>query len=306
MCNENHNNPNGPISEPFAGFEDLHELPSDDDVVLDSDVHTQQDEENLRNFGAKENRNSQARFEEKCAACRGSGNFVSWSGRIVGKCFKCKGTGIRKFKTSPETREKQRERAQAKRDLKRKMQIEATENFKAENKELVEYLNEVSGWNKFAASLLDSIERFGRLSEKQLAAALKMKAKHDAKREADAEQAKDGIDLSEIPSGLYAVPNGETRLKIAIRRPGKNSKWHGWTFVDDGAAYGSRNNYGRQAPGKNYVGKCEDQLAAIAADPKAAAQEYGRLTGTCGMCGRHLEDELSVERGIGPICWSKF
>ena len=41
-------------------------------------------------------------------------------------------------------------------------------------------------------------------------------------------------------------------------------------------------------------------------DPLAAQVAYGKLTGTCGYCGRVLEDEESVERGIGPICAQKY
>ena len=40
-------------------------------------------------------------FTETCPACRGSGNFVSYTGRVVGNCFKCKGAGKRTFATSP-------------------------------------------------------------------------------------------------------------------------------------------------------------------------------------------------------------
>jgi len=28
--------------------------------------------------------------------------------------------------------------------------------------------------------------------------------------------------------------------------------------------------------------------------------------GFCGHCGRHLTDDLSVERGFGPVCWEKI
>lgn len=28
--------------------------------------------------------------------------------------------------------------------------------------------------------------------------------------------------------------------------------------------------------------------------------------GFCGHCGRHLHDELSVQRGFGPVCWEKI
>ncbi len=35
-------------------------------------------------------------------------------------------------------------------------------------------------------------------------------------------------------------------------------------------------------------------------------QDFGRATGTCAICMRHLTDDESVARGIGPICWGKL
>lgn len=115
----------------------------------------------------------------------------------------------------------------------------------------------------------------------------------------------EGIDLSNVPAGLFAVPDGDTRLKVRIDKP-TAGRWEGWTFVKDGAVYGQQSMMGKAAPGQPYVGKAMEAIAAIAADPRAAAAAYGRLTGTCGLCGRKLEDEDSVARGIGPICMSKF
>ena len=45
----------------------------------------------------------------------------------------------------------------------------------------------------------------------------------------------------------------------------------------------------------------EDTLMAV-----EEAAEYGRLYGTCIVCGRTLTDEGSIARGIGPICAEKF
>lgn len=36
------------------------------------------------------------------------------------------------------------------------------------------------------------------------------------------------------------------------------------------------------------------------------AKEYGLQTGVCVCCGRTLTDPESVERGIGPICLTKY
>lgn len=115
----------------------------------------------------------------------------------------------------------------------------------------------------------------------------------------------DGIDLSKLPSGRYAVPGGDSRLKVKIDNVDKG-KWAGWVFVKDAAAYGQGQRYGSQKPGATYTGKIQDALRTILADPKAAMAEYGHLTSTCGICGRPLEDAESVARGIGPVCASKF
>lgn len=45
----------------------------------------------------------------------------------------------------------------------------------------------------------------------------------------------------------------------------------------------------------------EDTLMAV-----EEAAEYGRLYGTCIVCGRTLTDEGSIARGIGPVCAEKF
>lgn len=128
----------------------------------------------------------------------------------------------------------------------------------------------------------------------------------DAGREAAADRAADGLDLSNLIAGKYAVPNGDTRLKVQIDQGKAGTKWANFTFVKDGAAYGQQKRYGMQKPGATYKGEITEALRAILADPLAAMAAYGHLTSTCGMCGRPLEDAQSVARGIGPICYSRI
>ena len=54
------------------------------------------------------------------------------------------------------------------------------------------------------------------------------------------------------------------------------------------------------------MGKVQEQLSAILADPREAMAAYGRLVGKCGLCGRILEDKESIKNGIGPVCIKKF
>lgn len=172
------------------------------------------------------------------------------------------------------------------------------DNHEAEYQWLV---RESEAGNEFAESLLNGqygLIRRGVLSENQLNAVRRNLAK-------DGGGSASELDISGL-KGYYAVPDGDTRLKLCVRKPGKNSRYHGWTFVDDGAAYGSRRTYGKQRPDGLYQGDVQEALATILKDPLAAQVAYGKLTGTCGYCGRLLEDEESVARGIGPICAAKY
>lgn len=75
-------------------------------------------------------------------------------------------------------------------------------------------------------------------------------------------------------------------------------------------------NYGLQP---KYLGKvtsagCDSRLSdtvkeiimGAAQDPLTAAIRYGKVSGECSCCGRELTDPRSIERGIGPICATKF
>lgn len=168
---------------------------------------------------------------------------------------------------------------------------------------LIEWLSDQK-WSTFAQSLVQSHSRTGRLSAKQIASAVSMRAKVQGRESVKPSPAPSALDLTGIPSGCYAVPGGETRLKVRIEAP-VEGKWSGWVFVSDAAVYGGGRKYGRQAPGKTYSGDIVEALRAIVADPREAMAEYGRLTETCGLCGRALEDKVSVERGIGPHCAKK-
>jgi hypothetical protein len=302
-------------------------------------------------------------FTETCKKCHGTGTFTSYSGRPVGSCFTCKGTGKLQFKTAPEARAKAKTKAAERKaattatnaaafgeflranpavkdwlgangernDFARSMiaagakygyltdnQVAAIlrgvardgENevaWRAEpaNAELAAWLDsETTNGNEFAASLLAGVKRYGKLTPNQ-EAAVRRNIEHGATTSAKAEAKPSDLDVSSL-KGYYAVPQGETRLKVRVKHPGKDSRHHGWTFVDDGAAYGHRQNYGRQAPGGKYAGKIQDELRAILADPKAAQIAYGKLTGSCGVCGRILEDADSIAAGIGPVCAGKY
>ena len=173
----------------------------------------------------------------------------------------------------------------------------------SENQDLALWLKDQT-WSDFAQSLATFYSERGYLTEKQVASATSMRAKVEARQDSRKISPSIGLDLTELPAGYYAVPDGDTRLKVVVNKP-TSGKWEGFIFVHDGAEYGSRTKYGMQSPDGTYRGKIEDQLAKISADPDAAGREYASLTANCYRCNRKLEDETSVELGIGPICRNK-
>lgn len=99
------------------------------------------------------------------------------------------------------------------------------------------------------------------------------------------------------PAGYFGVAG--KRYKVDAPEAGK---WAGWIFFKSGSDYYEQQKLGSVSPGGSYRGKAEDVFRTIASDPKAAAEEYARITGACYVCNRKLEDPTSVSLGIGPVC----
>lgn len=56
-----------------------------------------------------------------------------------------------------------------------------------------------------------------------------------------------------------------------------------------------------------YLGAAAHKLPADAQPlPLDEAKAFGRMTGTCCVCARRLDNPESVDAGIGPVCASKF
>lgn len=104
----------------------------------------------------------------------------------------------------------------------------------------------------------------------------------------------------DLVSGKYDVPD-EDGVIVTVEVDRGSDNWEGWTFV---RVAGEK--IGQQRPGESYRGQNVLVLERLQADPVAAAAHYGHRTTTCGICGRHLEDPESVERGIGPVCWGRL
>ncbi len=107
-----------------------------------------------------------------------------------------------------------------------------------------------------------------------------------------------------LRSGHYAVEGKRYHLSVV-----EQGKWAGWIFLATGSEYHDQVKMGAARPGQAFKGNTahgDAVFAAIVADPYARMTEYGQITGSCGACGRTLEDPESVRLGIGPVCREKF
>jgi hypothetical protein len=88
----------------------------------------------------------------------------------------------------------------------------------------------------------------------------------------------------EVGEGWYMVDKTPWKVQHNLAHTGIYAKRltpDGWEFVSGGI-----------------------RIIAEKGEPmtREMAAEYGRLYGVCGVCGRELTDETSIEAGIGPIC----
>lgn len=257
-------------------------------------------------------------WTENCAKCRGSGKFISWSGRIVGACLACKGAGTKSYRTAPEQRSKTQARSQqAKVNKAQKLAAEA-QTWKEANPAEAQWIVAKAPSFGFAQAMADALSRYGALTERQMETVQRLAAQ-DIERNAAraAEKAKTveaapEISIEPIEKAFAAAQAlGKKRPKLKLA---------GFTFslapdhgVNAGAIYVKRGEeyLGKIAQGKLLkVRTCEEVTAAeivkVAADPKGEAIAYGRRTGNCCICNRELTNKESIEMGIGPICAEKW
>jgi hypothetical protein len=272
-----------------------------------------------------------ARFEEGCDKCKGTGNFTSWSGRVVGQCFACKGAGKKVFKTSPMTREQNRERSA---ERKAANAGQSMVDFAAAHPDVHEWLKAETAKAApfaFAVSMVEAICKYGDLTDKQLATCYRLaaKAKERIAQRATAVTSAPSVDVSAIETafanarskaarpgqmGIMVKPlklaAGPSKEDIAFKvSPGSiGSQWEGQVFFksidgDRKLGYVKDGRFVRQFA-------CTDAEAqavvTVASNPKEGLIAYAKAWSKCGVCGRGLLNDESIERGIGPICFAKL
>lgn len=183
---------------------------------------------------------------------------------------------------------------------------ESTVSFATTHPAQWDWLMSNRGGNDFAASLLSFVMRTGYLTERQLAAVnrnLDGAKSVAAAPTVNAERLEKAFQTAQDKGLKYPriVLGG-----IKISPAGANSKNVGALYVKEGSQY-----LGKVMSGKFLrVRECTEEQAKVVVDlindPMGYAEAYGKRTGICCCCGRELTNDVSIQRGIGPICADKF
>jgi hypothetical protein len=258
---------------------------------------------------------------EVCPKCRGTGRFVSYSGRTSGTCFTCKGAGKRTFKTSGADRAKARAQHEDRQDAKRASNLDA---FKAEHPAAHAWL--LANGSDFAVSLLKGIAQYGSLTEGQLAAVERNIARDEsraAERAARIEnapvveaagvdrlkQAFDKAAAATAAKGVAGLTLRQPRITIGemvISAAKADSKNPGALYVKGrDRVYLGKIASGKFVASRECTPEQQATIVAFVADPAGAAKAYGIETGVCCVCNAVLKSEWRL-KGIGPICSQKF
>lgn len=247
---------------------------------------------------------------EVCKSCRGSGQFYSYSGRLVGQCFKCKGKGQKAFMTSHDTRA----RAKVARVEKAiTMKADNLESFAIQHPDIAAWFNSNTSF-EFAVAMKEAVSKYGSLTERQLAASQKCVAAiaaRNVQRVAIAANAP-SVDVQKL---VTAFEQAAQHLKFprmvlggfTITRAGAQSRNPGALyFKTDNAVYLGKVMEGRFTRSNDCQDDQQARIVTVCNDPMAAAIAYGKEFGVCSCCGRELTNPESIARGIGPICASRF
>ena len=158
-----------------------------------------------------------------------------------------------------------------------------------ETVELVEWLADQT-WSDFAQSLASYWAKKGFLTEKQKAAAKKMRATCQAKAAVKAAAKAEAPTFNKVTepgiytdadSNLYKVQQAKTSGKLYAKA--HNAADNSWEYVGAKVIY-------------NGTITADDKLTA------AKAAEFGKTYGSCVNCSKLLTDDRSVEVGYGPVC----
>lgn len=164
----------------------------------------------------------------------------------------------------------------------------------------------------------DLARKFNSLSPAQYAWAHKLAVDHNSKQQNVVKFDDTQVSQFEALFNAFEAAKRKGAKRLTLRFQGVNIKPNRdlsalWVTSQTETEEG---NYGLQP---KYLGKVtrsgldsrlsddiKEVLMSAANDPLTAAIRYGKVSGECSCCGRELTDPQSIERGIGPICATKF
>jgi len=262
-----------------------------------------------------------AYFEQACPKCNGTGRYTfGYINVRSGECFACKGKGKMTFKTSPATRLKAKMASQKRAVAKVDAQAAKVAEWKAANPAETEWMQNSFDNFSFARAMLEALNKFGSLTEKQMETVQRLTAQSAERKAARAvEQAAravsapvvtvQAIEVAFNNAKEAGVKYPKLRLDTFVFSPaGENSKNAGAIYIknkEDGVYLGKVAG-GRLFTSRDCTTEAAERIVAVSNDPKQAAVAYGMKFGACSICGRALTDSDSIARGIGPICAENY
>lgn len=242
--------------------------------------------------------------EFKCPACRGRGRFISYAGRDVGPCYKCKGKG---------NITKGQQAAIKGKETKERNRLEWAEEHKAE----IAYMRKrADKGSTFYAGMLAKLDAYGTLFDTNIEAARRDMAKDAeffAKKKAEREAAAPVVPTAAIEA-LFAKATEKLTKKAIFRTTDITLNLAPATGQNPGAIYvkttGDKVYCGKIVNGKFHAKwgapDVTTALQKVAADPTAEAIAYARQYKACCCCGQVLRNPVSVLAVVGPICGPRW
>jgi hypothetical protein len=262
-----------------------------------------------------------AYFEQACPKCNGTGRYTfGYINVRSGECFACKGKGKMTFKTSPATRLKAKMASQKRVAAKVEAQATKVAEWKEANLAEAAWMEASAGNFEFARSMLDALNKYGHLTEKQMETVQRLTVQSAERQAARAvEQAAravsapvvtvQAIEVAFNNAKEAGVKYPKLRLDTFVFSPaGENSKNAGAIYIknkEDGVYLGKVAG-GRLFTSRDCTTEAAERIVAVSSDPAQAAIAYGQKFGACSVCGRALTDSDSIARGIGPICAENY
>ena len=166
-------------------------------------------------------------------------------------------------------------------------------------------------WSEFAQDLGRFFEKHGYLTPRQEDSAVSMRTKCEARDAARKEPAA-ATSNRVTEDGVYRDANGDL-FKCVHNQSGSHmyaKKLVATGNMRDVSIKDKKTKEVRVEQREDWVWSYDSgAIRTLTADMRLSleeAQAFGRLTGTCCVCGAYLTDETSVANGIGPICGSRF